>query len=29
VLDFIARNFKVNHLAGLLIGKYYRAKELG
>ncbi len=29
VLDFIARNFQDNHLAGLLIGKYYRAKELG
>ncbi|HHZ8206190.1 TPA: citrate sensor histidine kinase CitA [Klebsiella pneumoniae] len=29
VIDFIARNFKDNHLAGLLIGKYYRAKELG
>ncbi|POK39189.1 citrate sensor histidine kinase CitA [Klebsiella pneumoniae] len=29
VIDFIARNFQDNHLAGLLIGKYYRAKELG
>ncbi|MGB7800258.1 citrate sensor histidine kinase CitA [Buttiauxella sp.] len=29
VVDFIATNFKNNHLAGLLIGKYYRAKELG
>lgn len=29
VLDFIARHFNNNHLAGLLIGKYYRAKELG
>lgn len=29
VIDFIARNFRDNHLAGLLIGKYYRAKELG
>lgn len=29
VLDFIAHNFKDHHLAGLLIGKYYRAKELG
>ena len=29
VLDFIAQNFKDHHLAGLLIGKYYRAKELG
>ncbi|WP_058912374.1 ATP-binding protein [Entomohabitans teleogrylli] len=29
VLDFIARHFRNNHLAGLLIGKYYRAKELG
>lgn len=29
VVDFIALNFKNNHLAGLLIGKYYRAKELG
>ncbi|MGL5698314.1 MAG: citrate sensor histidine kinase CitA [Kluyvera sp.] len=29
VLDFIAHNFNDNHLAGLLIGKYYRAKELG
>ncbi|HBY0203488.1 TPA: sensor histidine kinase [Klebsiella pneumoniae] len=29
VIDFIARNFQANHLAGLLIGKYYRAKELG
>ncbi|GJL34282.1 sensor kinase [Enterobacter hormaechei] len=29
VLDFIALNFKDHHLAGLLIGKYYRAKELG
>ncbi|HCI6643021.1 TPA: sensor histidine kinase [Klebsiella variicola subsp. variicola] len=28
VIDFIARNFQDNHLAGLLIGKYYRAKEL-
>ncbi|HBR4904982.1 TPA: sensor histidine kinase [Klebsiella pneumoniae] len=28
-IDFIARNFQDNHLAGLLIGKYYRAKELG
>ena len=27
VIDFIARNFQDNHLAGLLIGKYYRAKE--
>ncbi|SQC87277.1 signal transduction histidine kinase regulating citrate/malate metabolism [Klebsiella pneumoniae] len=29
MIDFIARNFQDNHLAGLLIGKYYRAKELG
>ena len=29
VIDFIERNFQDNHLAGLLIGKYYRAKELG
>lgn len=29
VLDFITRNFNDNHLAGLLIGKYYRGKELG
>lgn len=29
VLDFISRGFKDSHLAGLLIGKYYRAKELG
>ncbi|MHA4393769.1 citrate sensor histidine kinase CitA [Klebsiella pneumoniae] len=29
VIDFIARNFQDNPLAGLLIGKYYRAKELG
>lgn len=29
VIDFIARNFQDNHLAGLLIGKYYRAKEFG
>ncbi|HGY5192573.1 TPA: ATP-binding protein [Klebsiella pneumoniae] len=29
VIDFIAHNFQDNHLAGLLIGKYYRAKELG
>ncbi|EPY7083146.1 citrate sensor histidine kinase CitA [Klebsiella variicola] len=29
VIDFIARNFQDNHLAGLLIGKYYQAKELG
>lgn len=29
VIDFIARNFQDNHLAGLLIGKYYRTKELG
>lgn len=29
VLDFIAQKFKNSHLAGLLIGKYYRAKELG
>ena len=29
VIDFIARNSQDNHLAGLLIGKYYRAKELG
>ena len=29
VLDFIAQHFHDNHLAGLLIGKYYRAKELG
>ncbi|HBX8003161.1 sensor histidine kinase [Klebsiella pneumoniae] len=29
VIDLIARNFQDNHLAGLLIGKYYRAKELG
>ena len=29
VLDFITQNFKDHHLAGLLIGKYYRAKELG
>ncbi|MEH4297768.1 sensor histidine kinase [Enterobacter ludwigii] len=29
VIDFIARNFQDNHLAGLLTGKYYRAKELG
>ncbi len=29
VIDFIARNFQDNHLAGLSIGKYYRAKELG
>lgn len=29
VIDFIARNFQDNHLAGLLIGKYYRARELG
>ncbi|EIX9191953.1 citrate sensor histidine kinase CitA [Klebsiella pneumoniae] len=29
VIDFIARSFQDNHLAGLLIGKYYRAKELG
>ncbi|HEJ0156093.1 sensor histidine kinase [Klebsiella pneumoniae] len=29
VIDFIACNFQDNHLAGLLIGKYYRAKELG
>ena len=29
VLDFISRCFKDSHLAGLLIGKYYRAKELG
>lgn len=29
VIDFIARNFQDNHLAGQLIGKYYRAKELG
>jgi two-component system cit operon sensor histidine kinase CitA len=29
VLDFIAHNFKDHHMAGLLIGKYYRAKELG
>ncbi|CAH6636569.1 Histidine kinase [Pseudocitrobacter vendiensis] len=29
VLDFIAQRFNNNHLAGLLIGKYYRAKELG
>ncbi|WP_454801654.1 citrate sensor histidine kinase CitA [Klebsiella pneumoniae] len=29
VIDFIARNFQDDHLAGLLIGKYYRAKELG
>ncbi|HCQ7243459.1 TPA: sensor histidine kinase [Klebsiella pneumoniae] len=29
VIDFTARNFQDNHLAGLLIGKYYRAKELG
>ncbi|EPK8412870.1 TPA: citrate sensor histidine kinase CitA [Klebsiella pneumoniae] len=29
VINFIARNFQDNHLAGLLIGKYYRAKELG
>ncbi|HDT0541835.1 TPA: citrate sensor histidine kinase CitA [Klebsiella variicola subsp. variicola] len=29
VIDFITRNFQDNHLAGLLIGKYYRAKELG
>lgn len=29
VLDFITDNFKNSHLAGLLIGKYYRAKELG
>ncbi|HHZ9069806.1 TPA: citrate sensor histidine kinase CitA [Klebsiella pneumoniae] len=29
VIDFIAPNFQDNHLAGLLIGKYYRAKELG
>lgn len=29
VVDFIACNFNVNPLAGLLIGKYYRAKELG
>ncbi|MCD9453644.1 sensor histidine kinase [Klebsiella pneumoniae] len=28
-IDFIARNFQDNPLAGLLIGKYYRAKELG
>ncbi|EKS6649026.1 sensor histidine kinase [Enterobacter hormaechei] len=28
VLDFISRGFKDSHLAGLLIGKYYRAKEL-
>lgn len=29
VLDFISHNFRDHHLAGLLIGKYYRAKELG
>lgn len=29
VLDFIVENVKNHHLAGLLIGKYYRAKELG
>lgn len=29
VLDFITRCFRDSHLAGLLIGKYYRAKELG
>ncbi|MEO3990115.1 citrate sensor histidine kinase CitA [Pseudocitrobacter cyperus] len=29
VLDFISRAFRDSHLAGLLIGKYYRAKELG
>lgn len=29
VLDFIAQRFNNNHLAGLLIGKYYRAKEMG
>ncbi|EPO4107965.1 sensor histidine kinase [Enterobacter cloacae] len=28
-IDFISRNFRDSHLAGLLIGKYYRAKELG
>ncbi|MCZ5018687.1 histidine kinase, partial [Escherichia coli] len=28
VIDFIAQKFKNSHLAGLLIGKYYRAKEL-
>lgn len=29
VIDFIACHFKESHLTGLLIGKYYRAKELG
>ncbi len=29
MIDFIARNFRGQPLAGLLIGKYYRAKELG
>ncbi|WP_368528381.1 citrate sensor histidine kinase CitA [Enterobacter cloacae] len=28
-IDFISHNFRDSHLAGLLIGKYYRAKELG